>query len=122
MHCSVLIIISLFSLVGCDPQTKQSNNTGKSNLVAEVFADEKDGNIVSNYPKRFEIIENNGERLEIRVYQLANKKKEYFIKVEIDDLDQNMAKKVVVPEIFTYQITRAEGLNKRAMICNLFLL
>lgn len=41
----------------------------------------------NNYPKRFEILKNDGEILKFRVEELASSISEYFVKHCINDID-----------------------------------
>ena len=59
---------------------------------------------MSNYPKRFEILKNNGKTLEFRVDQLANGIDKCFVKHFVNDIDQRKTRQTKVPKILEYDI------------------
>jgi hypothetical protein len=58
----------------------------------------------NNYPKRFEILENDGKVLKFRVDKLTKGLNEYFIKHFANGKDQDEAKKITVPSTLEYPI------------------
>ncbi len=58
----------------------------------------------NNYPKRFEVLENNGKILKFRVEKLTNGLRECFIKHFINDKDQGEAREITVPKTLEYTI------------------
>ncbi len=58
----------------------------------------------SNYPKRFEILQNDGKSLKFRVNELTKWVNECFVKHFINDKDQGEARKTTVTETLEYVI------------------
>ncbi len=61
----------------------------------------------SNYPKRFEILHNDGKTLKIRVGELIKGLDECFIKHFINDEDQKNTREIPIPETLEYSISES---------------
>lgn len=61
---------------------------------------------MSNYPKRFEILKNNGKTLEFRVDQLAKDIDKCFVKHFIND-DWGSTMKITIPGTLEYAVSQS---------------
>ena len=59
---------------------------------------------MSNYPKRFEILQNDGKTLKFRVDKLTNGLRDCYIKHLVNEKDQGDAKEIAVPITLEYPI------------------
>lgn len=62
---------------------------------------------MSKYPKRFEILKNNGETLEIRVGELIEGLKEYFVKFSINGEVQNDIRETTASKTLKYTVSES---------------
>ena len=62
---------------------------------------------MSNYPKRFEILENNGITLKFRVGELIKGMDECFMKYLINDDDQGITREITIPKILEYTVSKS---------------
>lgn len=61
----------------------------------------------NNYPKRFEILQNDGKTLRIRIGELAKGLDEYYVKHFINDKNQEDTSKISKSEILQYTIAES---------------
>ncbi len=61
----------------------------------------------SNYPKRFEILENNGNILKFRVGELTRGMDECFMKHFINDEEQGNTREINIPKILEYTVSKS---------------